>query len=269
MTSSPSELIGRRAELDRLRGGVEQWIANSPAPRVLTIQGPRGVGKTRLYQEIKWQCQQHADVWEAIGGSANVGGWLSSEHPIWQRPNLDEVVRVFETWTARGSLVLCLDNAEQLGRDARRILTALLRMFSQDGRLLAVIAGSWVPALDADIVQPVHLSPLDVDALRQWFPKLGKANVDALHRRTGGFPADIIAAGAGRTASKSNVAPAPGQEARQIEALSPEARDHLAVTLVVGGQVTARVARQLGQPPRAPVSLRVAHSTRNHVRAST
>ncbi len=149
--------IGRASELEVLAAAIRE------AP-LITLHGPPGVGKTRLLREycaitseagpVRWCDAAFARTVDALCSALSVT--LGVSHP--PDSSLDEKVEHVSRCVAAASAgLLVLDNVEQIARDARLLLAAVL-----DARpTVRIVVTSREPlGLPGEIVIPVDPLPL-------------------------------------------------------------------------------------------------------------
>ncbi len=106
-------LVGRRAELARLRGMLDRAIEGEP--QIALLAGEAGVGKSRLVQEIIRVARDHG-VRVLVGGCVELGGEGLSLAPLM------DVLRAITRSTAPEELDQCLGSAR---RELARLLPEL------------------------------------------------------------------------------------------------------------------------------------------------
>lgn len=114
--------VGRQVELRR----IHSWMRGAEEPAVLTIIGTGGIGKTRLVQEAI--ATQNA-IFVSFADTDTARSFYDVIHGALNLPELDEIPiaeQVMAALRARGSLLLVLDNLEQIASGVARRLPDLL-----------------------------------------------------------------------------------------------------------------------------------------------
>jgi len=114
LPNGPTELVGRRSELDRIGA-----LVAAPATRLVTLTGPGGVGKTTLAVTAArqlWARYEGAVLFVSIAPATETGAVYQAiaEHAGWDTDNPDATRALVERGLADAPTLLVLDNCEQV-----------------------------------------------------------------------------------------------------------------------------------------------------------
>jgi hypothetical protein len=164
--------VGRDAEIRMFRDMLDALMAGRPGPRVLHVEGPEGIGRTRLLQEMKWEAQLHTAVFEA---------WTCAKSPVERMvqqalrssaTTLESVAGVVRAHAALASgptpIVLIVDDVQDLPAQERERLGALSRLVQPEGPLLMVCAEAPHATLARGGDPRLTLTPLDLATTAEW-----------------------------------------------------------------------------------------------------
>ena len=187
------ELVGRDEEMDRFRRLHDALWDDVPAPRVLWLCGPSGIGRSRLLKEMTWEAQLRGVV---------VEGLPSENEPVssaLQRSSGLQVLSqglsgILEARQALGELtkptVLVIDDAHRLDDEQGGLLAGLVRLAEPGDSLLLLVASEDTPPEGPGTVDTIKLGPLSEDAVQHWVePHISRRNISQMMDLTGGFPA--------------------------------------------------------------------------------
>jgi len=226
-----SRLVGRDRELSWLR---DAWAAAARARgRVIALEGPDGIGKTRLAAALATRA--HAD-----GAHVRYLGARATER---------EALGVVEQARAAGPCLLVLDDADAQTAEVIHAVATLVYSSSCAGLLVLATARATVPAaLGADRCRLAPLSPAAIETIATAYGR--DPPVERLHQASGGVPAAVHAAAAAwaQAAAAERVAASSGPAARlrrEWEALEARVADDVG---------DLRAARERAGAPR-PVSV--------------
>lgn len=165
-----SALIGRRAELERLAGGVQ---------RLVTVLGPPGVGKTRLAREHAWRCVEAGEhdggVWVCDLSATATVAEVTAQIAGVAFPNLSlrpprEVEQLGRVLAGKGRVLLVLDDAERAAGALRELLGVLIAAAPE----LEILTTSR-QRLGLPDERCLELSPLPVDDAVELFAARARA----------------------------------------------------------------------------------------------
>jgi serine/threonine-protein kinase PknK len=180
--------LGRERELAVASEGLLAVARAQPGPRVVWLEGPPGIGRSRLLRELR-----HAltggpvELLEASALAAEplrealarkLGAVSAGPEAL-----LDQLEELAD---GRHACALALDDAQQLAGAARDELALVLRALPARGRLAALVASTEAPPCEALVVK---LAPLQRKHIDLWVDELVSApRRDQLLRFTGGYP---------------------------------------------------------------------------------
>lgn len=191
-----SALVGRDDALGRARGVLDAAIARAIGPRVVSVRGEDGVGRTRLLEEIKSEAQLRMDAVLVRGDRAGAVGTLlamalGEDVDV---TSTSAVLRAVERLSARRDpLVLLVDDAHELSPIERARLGVLARSLPPDGNTVTVLASRTPVPIANDVVE-IELTPLDARQLRTWLRAgVPERALGAIVRATAGYPKEVAA----------------------------------------------------------------------------
>ncbi|AUX39668.1 uncharacterized protein SOCE26_010630 [Sorangium cellulosum] len=226
VVSEPGEIVGREREVRAFDAALEALLRGERGPRAVVITGEEGLGKSRLFRELKWRAQLRAPVVEgaprgehplrallgrALGRAslaAGVGALLDArgELACTRAADDDQRARGVEAVRPR---VLAIDDADRLGADDRALLEALVRATEPTDAVLWLIASAERLDVAGEAVVALPLEPLDEAAVRVWTaPFTTAARGPDLLRASGGRPRalkELCSALARRTVSEAEL----------------------------------------------------------------
>ncbi len=190
-----TRLVGRDAAIETLRAALDAVASGSPGPRVVSICGPEGVGRSRLLEEFRIEAQLRMDAAQVSG--VKKGALAALLGAALGRPKAPAILGALRAVDELGGrarpIVLSIDDADDLSREEREQLAAIARMTPHSGALLVVLAvkdPSIVPESHASVV----LEPLSGSDLRAWLRSgIPEGSVDSILRATSGYPREISA----------------------------------------------------------------------------
>jgi serine/threonine-protein kinase PknK len=180
-------ILERDGALEAIDAAIEALAQGAEGPRVITIAGAAGSGRSRLLREVRWRAQRVVETIEApaISGDGLTRALRSISRS--ERTGPDLAIAALEALALEGArLVIALDDVERLPAAERDLTEALARAIDP-GAPLALIVASTAP-ITASIA--IDLPPLSLAAVRAW-SRLAEADVSALLARTGGSPRAI------------------------------------------------------------------------------
>ena len=161
MTEEAKTIVGRGAQLDRLRATLRE-----PGTRVVTLRGPGGVGKTTMARSIDDAAFVELDVCHSVDDiSSAVGDALGIPDVL---GNFDGVTRALGE---REAPVVVLDNAEHVMDEVSHVVSAWLDKTS--ARFL--VTSRERLRLDGEIV--VDVTPLEDDDALELFELRARENL--------------------------------------------------------------------------------------------
>ncbi|WP_437677853.1 sigma 54-interacting transcriptional regulator [Sorangium sp. So ce131] len=224
VVSEPGEIVGREREVRAFDAALEALLKGERGPRAVVITGEEGIGKSRLFRELKWRAQLRAPVVEgaprgehplrallgrALGRAslaAGVGALLDARGELACARGVDadddQRARGADDQRARGAddqraraagavrpRVLAIDDADRLGADDRALLEALVRATETTDAVLWLIASAERLDVAGEAVVALPLEPLGEAAVRVWTaPFTTAARGPDLLRASGGRP---------------------------------------------------------------------------------
>jgi transcriptional regulator with GAF, ATPase, and Fis domain len=220
-----SSLRGRSQALEDARAALANVVQAGEGPRIVWVEGPRGVGSTRFVRELCFQCDEALELFEASAQGASVRALLG--RALGAIPGGVEALVAGVAQHARSAppTLLVVHDLDRGTAEHTLELALALGASAGLGRLAWVVSSTRAPPaeLDAASVLRVVLEPLTLSDVRAWAgPLLPATQCDALHAYTGGFPAQIeralaaLASGAQANELLSSVASAAGAEQRQL-----------------------------------------------------
>ena len=182
-----STIVGRTAALSLVRRALD--ALPSGHSRVLRVQGPDGIGRTRLLREVTWLAQQRmrtiaVDATHTAPISRLLGAVLD-EPPR----SATDLLTTLPTTRLQEPCVLVVDDAHRLERDQQDLLRAFVRGLPHDSRVLVVASADGGMEAFCPQEQRVELTSLTVEEMRGWVgQRLSESAVKALHRVSNGTP---------------------------------------------------------------------------------
>ncbi len=219
--------VGRSEARRRFEAWIGALLAGAPGPRVFAIEGPAGVGRSRLLEEWKWIAQRALTVDEAVGPPASALGDLLER---WQADDLPALLSRVNA-DPRPTLWL-VDDLDRAPADRRAALLRLARALEPTDRAGLVVVGGLPDDVPAE---RERLGPLSLADLRRWLGDgPSEQTLERLHEVTGGVPADVQRALASHHVDPADALaePLPGDA---LAGLDDVAREAL-VALACGGQ---------------------------------
>ncbi len=230
---APAELLGRARELALFGAWLEALLQDSKRCRVLSVQGPPGVGATRFVRELCWRAQLLLPVVRVHGAEAGsllrqLGRALGQDAlPGGTRGALAVTLGLAERSEA---LLIVVEEHERLESDERELLFGLIRLLGDTGKLALLLSGKQPPSNLQ--VEPLSLTPLDLAALRTWTQgALSERRLTELLRASSGLPARIESALRAEAGGHSEPGSAP-----PLPKLSTAARRTLSLFSALGGE---------------------------------
>ncbi len=228
-------LAGRDREVAQARAWVRHLAARTSAPRFLHVTGPRGVGRTRFLQEIKWDAEQLLTVVEAhpMAPGSLPRALRLALHDDQLTIDLPSVLDAADRLEKHdmASTLLVLDDFDGFTAQEREVLTGLARSLPASSRLGILSAECTGAPVADDGVEGIALLPLAEGDLVAWLsPRLDDSAIHDLHARTLGFPSRVAAVLGMRASLHPSLAERP-------TALAPELARALAVLEAMDGVV--------------------------------
>jgi len=184
--------IAREAEIEHAYGALVRATRGEPGPRCVWIEGPPGVGRSRVLREICFLLASlEVELLEArpVGDRPLRAALARKDPELW--PGFEALLdALMDTTLARSPCAWVLDDAQQLTPDAQLELRFVLAALPETGRTVALVASTLPPPrLDTGRVQHMVLGPLELPALRAWSEGVvDPSRVRDLLRFTGGYP---------------------------------------------------------------------------------
>jgi transcriptional regulator with GAF, ATPase, and Fis domain/predicted negative regulator of RcsB-dependent stress response len=186
-----TRLIERDQEVAHFNELLDALLEGRPAPRAVLLQGPSGIGRTRLLDELKWIAQTRCTVVAARTQSENtLAECLTRATKIGDQPTSLQSVLALRDGFAGEAVALVIDDAQSLSEREASWLAGLLRTTDDHARLLLIIASTTAIDHQHNVhVVDAALAPLTMGGVEQWVgEQMSAAAITALHRLTGGFP---------------------------------------------------------------------------------
>jgi transcriptional regulator with GAF, ATPase, and Fis domain len=194
--SDAAPTLGREPILAALDRAIDDLVAARASPRALLLEGPPGVGRTRLLDEAKWTAQPRTRTIEAIGPSPLIAALsrLASSR-VSDAADVLALVRGLRAPRAEPS-VLLVDDVHALSSHERALLTALLSALAPDDPLLVVLTTVASRAsAPLDHVEHIVVPPLADDAVHAWLrDRVPATRVEDLVRECQGLPGAVALA---------------------------------------------------------------------------
>jgi transcriptional regulator with GAF, ATPase, and Fis domain len=182
-------LVGRALHLRAFAEHLAALREGRPGPRVFALEGPRGMGHTRLLRELLWRAQHAVRTVEGL-----VARRADPVRELFERalgrsiaPGLASIARAIDELARGEPSMLVLDDAHRLAPRDRATLERALALVPNDGALAVLTT------IGAREGTRVPLEGLDVDAIAQWIEAVGARHVDArrLAAITEGRPTEL------------------------------------------------------------------------------
>jgi serine/threonine-protein kinase PknK len=255
-------LVGRDAELAQVRSALAALFDRQPGPRVLSLLGPEGIGKSRLLREIKWEAQERGRVVETNAARPRaVDDLVARAAGLFQTGGLGALLRLRERFALEDwqPTVLLVDDAHHLTEGQRQLLVALTQSLEPNDPLLVVVTGPSDLSVGGASAARLELGPLTPAALAKWLGgSLGARALGALHTSTGGVPAALrvvlveLASGAlseQDLARKAQRLPLSERRRAVVASLGPRAQRALGLLTVLGQPASGDTLAELGADP--------------------
>ncbi len=260
--------VGREPMLSAAQRAIDALLTDAEGPRVLSVIGHDGVGRSRLLQEIEWQAQPRCRVLRASARALSpMEGLLSRalQEPV-GAGLLALVEAVHRLSAGPHGLLLLIDDVHRLSDDQHQKLLALARSLTPRSRILLLCATSPDHPLPIDAQHELRLDPLTPTDLSLWLePAFPSAVVSAIHRATGGYPDAVNAAvGVLRAGTEFDIAHVHDsaalndRRAHAVAVMSPSDQRAIGLLALLEGPVTTAQAQQLGVSLDTLRSLRTA-----------
>lgn len=183
-------MVGRAAERARAHAFFDAFHAAEPGPRVLTVWGASGVGRSRFLRELLWDEEPRLAVHEARAHQrSSLRACLERASGSKPAPGTEGLLSAVDGLVrGRARTLLALDDAEQLDAQDRQELVALLRAMPEQGNLSILLCSDRPPPDEVRGVS-IELKPLERAALKEWAgASFEERYLDALVDYTGGYP---------------------------------------------------------------------------------
>ncbi|MEZ4438675.1 MAG: sigma 54-interacting transcriptional regulator [Polyangiaceae bacterium] len=196
----PPELLGREILLGEFDALLAAVGAKEVAPRAWVLEGPAGVGRTRLLGELAWRAQIWAD--RVVTGFADADRGVSAmlERAVGEAlpPGPGAAVEAVDRLSDpdAGTTLLVMDDLERLSGEQARTWRALLRAVGEHGPVLVLGAereGERAPPSSVRSgARRVSLPPLGIAELERWIAgRLPVERSSEVLRLTDGYPGDV------------------------------------------------------------------------------
>jgi transcriptional regulator with GAF, ATPase, and Fis domain/tetratricopeptide (TPR) repeat protein len=197
--SVPPELLGRDAELARIRAVVRSCAEGAAHPLVLAFRGVAGSGKSRLLREFKWEASRELAVFEASHRAAS-----PARDVLRRAADLDEL------GASTSALLDAIDRIGSSGRPTAIVVDDFSRLAAVERetiagavRSLEASAGVLFALVDLDEALPrtetIEVGPLDAKGARRWLALTGSAaRLEEVEHRTGNLPGFLAGTTGGR-----------------------------------------------------------------------
>lgn len=254
------KLVGRDAELRALRTVLDHLANGTPGARVILLDGPEAIGKTRLIEELRWQAEGQFLTLEANPNSIDAIPELLAT-ALGRDEQAGDLGSVLEAWDrlrheARTPTVLIADDADQLGEHQLGLLRGLIRSVESTDPLLVVAACERGLGVSTDSTLRQNLAPLSQTQVHDWLKEsFSEATTERLWFLSGGFPGtlrellDDLASGAlamDALDDPNRSVQVSSHRLSRISTLSAAAQRALAVLAVVETKLSDPALRALG-----------------------
>lgn len=186
-------LAGRDAELHVCRHALSQLAGGNSGGRVLLIEGPESMGKTRLIEELRWEAEGQFLTLDANTNSPRaIPELLETALELEQLPN--DIGSVLDAWErlrheSRRPVVLIVDDADQLGEHQLELLMGLIRSLEPTDPILVVASCERPLDVSTNGSVRLRLEPLSLQHVRHWLREsFSDAVSDRLWSVSGGVP---------------------------------------------------------------------------------
>jgi transcriptional regulator with GAF, ATPase, and Fis domain/serine/threonine protein kinase len=251
--------VGRETLLASAQRAVDALLSNQPGPRLLSVSGHHGVGRTRLLQEIEWQAQPRCRVVRAstcapLPVEDLLSRALRSPIPPGQWP----VVEAFHhlAHPTMHPIVLLFDDVQSLSPSQRSRLLSVARLVEPTSRVLLIASTTPNQPLSVDWAQELPVEPLSHAELELWLaPAFGSSSIQSFHRMTGGYPDAVNSLvgllrsgqrGEDELAGLTDGLNLRREHAERLKKLPPEQLRAIGLLALLDGRVTRIQAQQLG-----------------------
>jgi serine/threonine-protein kinase PknK len=235
----PTELLDRERELAQFQAWLDALLAGSNQARVLSIQGPPGVGSTRFVRELCWRAQLFLPVWRVRAGEAGLGRLLARAlgHETLAGGARGALAVTRGLGERSEPLLFVVEDYERLPSDERELLLALARLLADSGPLALLVSGDRPPTDIA--VEALALRPLDLPALRRWTQgTLSERKLQELLHASAGLPVRIEAALRAGLTTERTASPSASQRAVPSTRVAASSKPILSQILALGGEAS-------------------------------
>lgn len=257
-----SSFVGRDDQLKELLCFVDRAFNEDKAPKLACVQGPHGVGSTRLLEEAKWRLQETLDVVTLDVRSPDaVRSALSRtgiELPVCM--SVTTLVEAYQQLIKSGSRwVFICDGVEMLDGHNLKLLQAFARLIDSSSTLTLLVGSHQAWQVSFAKVHPLQITPLPVEVVEQWIKPLGTLlDAAALHRVSQGLPAAMLACCLdSRDQSLGSKSMQDWSPRQRFMELTPEAQRFLA-RIAIWGEFSVEFMRSADDDERNQLSSLVA-----------
>lgn len=187
--------LGRAEVLLRAKAAIDALMTRTSGPRVVWCVGPRGVGRSRVLQEIKWTAQLGATVVEGFPDEpeaiTNLLRRATADTHL--ASGLTGVLTAHATLCSIAApVVVVFDDAHRLSESQCELLDAFVRSLKPSESVLLVGTSLEEPPSIGPDAAVLRIDPLSVDDVSTWIePWLSPRSLESVVTITGGFPALI------------------------------------------------------------------------------
>ncbi len=261
--------VGRDAEMRSLRAVVAAVAQGTSGARVVLIDGPEGMGKTRLLEELRWEAEGRFLTLETCVGSHHaISELLAAALRLDQPPR--DVESVLEAWERlrrrpQPATVLFIDDADRLGEYQLEILLGLIRSIEPADPVLVIASCETPLDVPTDRALRLTLNPLGLGQVRDWLgADFSEATTERMWSLSGGSPGALrgLLDDLASRALHLEELNAPDVSIRvssdrleRVHKLSAMAQHALAALAIAGARLTDPVLRALGVAPTAEQEL--------------
>jgi serine/threonine-protein kinase PknK len=187
-------MLGRTAQLEAACAALARVARGESGPRVVWVEGARGVGSTRFARELCFAVDARFALFEAHAQRDTLRAQLGRAFGT-EPAGLEALVQMLAALSARDApQLLAWHDLDRAPAEEQARLALALGATPSDGALAWLVTSTQPPpsTLAAERCVRLVLAPLSEPDLARWAAELVPARrIPALHALTGGFPLHV------------------------------------------------------------------------------